>query len=116
MYNEKAPSCFITELAKKQGMFECPWCHNGNLKVVKEGENGIKHWRLYGCTNYTAGCQYTLFLDYCDEKEIQTKINSIINRSILPRSPIIPPLPSPFPYMSQQNKVVEDENNDELPF
>ena len=116
MYNEKSPSCFITELAKKQGMFECPWCHNGNLKVVKEGENGIKHWRLYGCTNYTAGCQYTLFLDYCDEKEIQTKINSIINRSILPRSPIIPPLPSPFPYMSQQNKVVEDENNDELPF
>ena len=59
-------------------MFECPWCHNGNLKVVKEGENGIKHWRLYGCTNYTAGCQYTLFLDYCDEKDVQTKINSIL--------------------------------------
>ena len=116
MYNEKSPSCFITELAKKQGMFECPWCHNGNLKVVKEGENGITYWRLYGCTNFTAGCKYTLFLNYNDEEEIPSKINSIINRSILPRSPIIPPLPSPFPYMSQQNKVVEDENNDELPF
>lgn len=79
MYNEKSPSCFIAELAKKQGMFECPWCHNGNLKVVKEGENGIKHWRLYGCTNYTAGCQYTLFINYNDEKEIPAKIYSIIN-------------------------------------
>ena len=84
MYNEQSPSCFITELAKKQGMFECPWCHNGNLKVVKEGKNGIKHWRLYGCTNYTAGCQYTLFLDYYSEKEIPSKINSIINRKSFP--------------------------------
>lgn len=101
---------------KKQGMFECPWCHNGNLKVVKEGENGITYWRLYGCTNFTVGCKYTLFLNYNDEEEIPSKINSIINRNILPRSPIFPPLPSPFPYMSQQNKVVEDENDDELPF
>lgn len=83
MYNEKSPSCFIAELAKKQGMFECPWCHNGNLKVVKEGETQFKHWRLYGCTNYTAGCQYTLFINYNDEKEIPAKFYSIINRNNL---------------------------------
>ena len=83
-----------------------------NLNTKKRGTIYELDLTLYS----TSGCQYTLFLDYCDEKEIQTKINSIINRSILPRSPIIPPLPSPFPYMSQQNKVVEDENNDELPF
>ncbi len=83
MYNEKSPSCFIAELAKKQGMFECPWCHNGNLKVVKEGETQFKHWMLYGCTNYTAGCQYTLFINYNDEKEIPAKFYSIINRNNL---------------------------------
>ena len=135
MYNYTSPSCFITELEKQQGMMECPWCHNGNLKVVKEGENQFKHWRLYGCTNYTAGCQYTLFLDYNDEKEIPAKFNSIKDRNVLhikasqveqlkrenpmeryviiPESSMIPPLP-PFPYLSQQNKTAEDE--EELPF
>ena len=83
MYNEKSPSSFITELAKKQEIMECPWCHNGNLKVVKEGENQFKHWRLYGCTNYTAGCQYTLFLDFNDEKEITSKFESIKRRNVL---------------------------------
>ena len=64
-------------------MFECPWCHNGNLKVVKEGKNGITHWRLYGCTNYTAGCQYTLFIDFNDEKEIPSKFESIKRKNVL---------------------------------
>lgn len=48
------------------------------LAVMSEKNLNTKKRRLYGCTNYTAGCQYTLFLDYCDEKEKQTKIKSIL--------------------------------------
>lgn len=134
MYNKSSPSCFITELEKQQGIMECPWCHNGNLKVVKEGQNLFKNWRLYGCTNYTAGCQYTLFIDYYEEKEIQAKFNSIKNRNVIhpienqvdqlkkenpskkndviPKSSTLPPMP-PFPYPNIQSNT-EDEN--ELPF
>ena len=135
MYNNTSPSCFITELEKQQGMMECPWCHNGNLKVVKEGENQFKHWRLYGCTNYTAGCQYTLFIDFNDEKEIPSKFESIKRKNVLhvranqveqfkkenpterfiiiPEPTTLPPIP-PFPYMNLQTKM--DKEEDELPF
>ncbi len=133
MYNYASPSCFIAELEKQQGMTECPWCHNGNLKVVKEGESQFKRWRLYGCTNYTAGCQYTLFLDFNDEKEIPEKMNSAKRHVlhikanqveqlkkenptekyvIIPEPTTVPPMP-PFPFLNIQKNTEEE---DELPF
>ena len=45
-----------------------------NLNTKKRGTIYELDLTLYS----TSGCQYTLFLDYCDEKEIPTKINSIL--------------------------------------
>ena len=46
-----------------------------NLNTKKSGTIYELDLTLYSTS---AGCQYTLFLDYCDEKEKQTKIKSIL--------------------------------------
>lgn len=88
MYKETCPSPFVTELSKQlknsevveDGMV-CPWCKNGNLRPIKEGEFHERKWRLYRCTNNTAGCQYSWFVNYHDESSILKQFTQVVRKS-----------------------------------
>ena len=91
LYKETCPSPFVTEIEKAinggnvtDDTMVCPWCKNGNLRSIANGENvnGTK-WRLYGCTNYTAGCQYKWTVSFTNEKSITRQFLEVIRKSRL---------------------------------
>lgn len=91
LYKDKCPSLFITDIRKAQDgkspskdTMKCPWCRNGNLRSISEGKNknGTK-WRVYGCTNYTAGCQYLWVVTFNDEESITRQFKEMNRKSRL---------------------------------
>ena len=73
LYKDTCPSPFITETNKmsinKSG-FMCPLCEAGQLRIVKEGTSSFSQWRLYRCSNNTAGCDYSWFVNFHNEEDI----------------------------------------------
>ncbi len=47
------------------------------LKAMKTGENQYNKWAFYACTNRTAGCPYTWFVNYNVDSEIISKYNMV---------------------------------------
>lgn len=100
LYKETCPSPFVVEMEKTvnpqqtQDSLLCPWCQCGMLKVVKEGkeENPFHFWRLYRCTNNTAGCQYKWSVNFQDEGQITKMFEQIVRKT---RTPIAMPAPAP---------------------
>lgn len=142
MYKETCPSPFVHELSQamsqnsqQKNILKCPWCRNGNLRVVKEEiyENNRK-MRRYRCTNNTAGCDYFWNVFYYDEDNIEKQFNQVVKKSRLvisidnieklklenPNAEFLPApascAPQPCkPNMYYQNEK-EDEDEDALPF
>lgn len=91
LYKNTCPSPFITDIRKAMdGKFiskdtmTCPWCRNGNLRSVREGTNmNGTIWRLYRCTNNTAGCQYSWIVSFKDEESITRQFNEVKRKSRL---------------------------------
>lgn len=76
MYKDTCPSPFVTELNKGKNdgkTLKCPVCQVGQLRITKEGENSRSCWRLYHCSNNTAGCNYSWFVDFHNENEIRQR-------------------------------------------
>lgn len=83
MYNRSCPSLFVAELQMQTGSMICPQCKCGTLKLLKDGGNSFQKWRLYGCTNYTAHCSYTYFVNFKQEDEILSDFERTCNSYIL---------------------------------
>ena len=84
MYDKDCPSPFVNELSSElnpqvtaQSM-TCPMCQSGHLRVLSEGENPYNRWRFYGCTNRTAGCRYTWFTRFNDERNLVHEFNNMV--------------------------------------
>ena len=114
----------------------CPWCRNGNLRSISEGTNiNGTNWRVYRCTNYTAGCQYSWVVSFNDEesitrqfKEMNRKSRLYISANDLERlrlenpnadcgvtAPFAPMPPSPPP--PPEPRIANDiDSLDDLPF
>lgn len=87
LYDKNCPSPFVNELASElnphvtaQNM-TCPMCQNGNLRVLSEGESPYQKWRFYGCSNRTAGCRYTWFVRFNDERNLVHEFNDMVQRA-----------------------------------
>lgn len=73
LYKDTCPSPFISDIDTAHStkhVMVCPMCGNGTLRVMKSGETQFNKWALYGCTNRTAGCPYTWFVNYQSESDI----------------------------------------------
>lgn len=92
LYKESCPSSFIADIyldeskcnhyndeKQENGVISllCPMCKNGMLKAMKTGENQYNKWAFYACTNRTAGCPYTWFVNYNVDSEIISKYNMV---------------------------------------
>ena len=149
LYKETCPSPFITDMEKElngnttsRDNMVCPWCRNGNLRSVAEGTNrNGTMWRVYRCTNNTAGCQYSWVVSYTNEESILRQFKEVKRKSrlyvsaddidrlrlenpnadcsILPGSGRIPvaglyaPAPPMPPIMPP---IQEPDSSDDLPF
>ena len=91
LYKETCPSPFITDMEKElngnttsRDNMVCPWCRNGNLRSVAEGTNrNGTMWRVYRCTNNTAGCQYSWVVSYTNEESILRQFKEVKRKSRL---------------------------------
>lgn len=87
LYDKNCPSPFVNELASEMNPhvtaqnMTCPMCQNGYLRVLSEGETPYRRWRLYGCTNRTAGCRYTWFANFNDERNLVHEFNDMVQRA-----------------------------------
>jgi len=62
----------------------CPWCKNGNLKSIADGVNcNGTQWRVYRCTNNTAGCQYSWIVSFTAEESITRQFKEVKRKSML---------------------------------
>lgn len=85
LYKESCPSPFIAdmnELSDSDNVHDhntmlCPMCKSGVLRAMKSGENQFSKWAFYACSNRTAACRYTWFVNYSDESEILSQYNRI---------------------------------------
>jgi hypothetical protein len=91
LYKETCPSPFVTEIEKTinggqvtDDTMVCPWCKNGNLRSIADGvnRNGTK-WRVYRCTNNTAGCQYSWVVSFTNEESITRQFREVKRKSRL---------------------------------
>lgn len=91
LYKETCPSPFVTEIEKAingghvtDDTMVCPWCKNGNLRSIADGvnRNGTK-WRVYRCTNNTAGCQYSWVVNFTNEESITRQFREVKRKSRL---------------------------------
>lgn len=91
LYKETCPSPFVTEIEKAinggtvtDDTMVCPWCKNGNLRSIADGvnRNGTK-WRVYRCTNNTAGCQYSWVVSFTNEESITRQFREVKRKSRL---------------------------------
>ncbi len=91
LYKETCPSPFVTEIEKAinggqvtDNTMVCPWCKNGNLRSIADGvnRNGTK-WRVYRCTNNTAGCQYAWVVSFTNEESITRQFKEVKRKSRL---------------------------------
>ena len=76
LYKESCPSPFIADINQEEenhNAMLCPMCRSGILKEMKSGETQFNKWAFYACTNKTAACPYTWFVNYLDESEILTQ-------------------------------------------
>lgn len=90
LYKETCPSPFVTEIEKTingnitSNTMMCPWCRNSQLRSISDGVNQHgTQWRLYRCTNYTAGCQYYWIVNFKDEESITRQFNEVNRKSQL---------------------------------
>jgi DNA helicase-4 len=91
LYKDTCPSPFITDIRKaidgkspSKDTMTCPWCRNGNLRSISEGTNiNGTNWRVYRCTNYTAGCQYSWVVSFNDEESITRQFKEMNRKSRL---------------------------------
>lgn len=90
-YKETCPSPFITDIekamnrgAKSKDKMMCPWCRNGNLRSISEGTNrNGTMWRVYRCSNNTAGCQYAWVVSFTNEESIPRQFEQVKRKSKL---------------------------------
>lgn len=150
LYKETCPSPFITDIDKElrgdipsKDNMVCPWCKNGNLRSIAEGtnKNGTM-WRVYRCTNNTAGCQYSWVVSFTNEESIIRQFKEVKRKSrlyvsaddldklklenpnadcgIIPsfgRMPTAPTIVPPPPIMESYTPPVQESNSlDDLPF
>ncbi len=91
LYKETCPSPFITDIEKElrngsmiNGGMVCPWCRNGYLRSIAEGINmNGTNWRVYRCTNNTAGCQYSWVVGFTNEESIPRQFEQVKRKSRL---------------------------------
>ena len=91
LYKDTCPSPFITDIRKaidgkspSKDTMTCPWCRNGNLRSISEGTNiNGTTWRVYRCTNYKAGCQYSWVVSFNDEESITRQFKEMNRKSRL---------------------------------
>lgn len=90
MYKETCPSAFVSEIGEVlrhneplPNNMECPWCKNGILRGVweKNYQGGVTY-RLYRCTNYTAGCQYKWMVRFNDESSVVNQFRRVKRESV----------------------------------
>lgn len=85
LYKESCPSPFIADMHEVDdsnneydiNAMVCPMCKSGMLKAMKTGETQFNKWAFYACTNKTAACPYTWFVNYKDDSEILSQYNMI---------------------------------------
>ena len=152
MYKETCPSPFITDMVKalnpnsqSNDQMTCPWCRNGNLRSISEGSNrNGTMWRVYRCTNNTAGCQYSWVVSFTNEESIIRQFKEVKRKSrlyisaddldrlkienphadcgIMPGSGRMPTDPTAMPYPAPPFMVPtipqppEPDATDDLPF
>jgi len=91
LYKETCPSPFVTEIEMAinggtvtDDTMVCPWCKNGNLKSIADGVNcNGTQWRVYRCTNNTAGCQYSWIVSFTAEESITRQFKEVKRKSML---------------------------------
>ncbi|MCR5314387.1 MAG: UvrD-helicase domain-containing protein [Bacteroidaceae bacterium] len=118
LYKNTCPSLFIKNIRKaidgkstSKDTMTCPWCKDGYLRSISEGRNDNgSRWRVYRCTNNTAGCQYSWRVSFKDEDNIARQFKAMNFKSkgfgcpaLMPEMPVPPP---------EDNT----DNMDELPF
>lgn len=87
LYDKDCPSPFVNELSSDMNRdmsahtLLCPMCQSGYLRTLSEGENQYNRWRFYGCTNRTAGCRYTWFARFNDERNLVHEFNDMVQRA-----------------------------------
>jgi DNA helicase-4 len=82
LYKESCPSPFIADINQEEDNHNamlCPMCRSGILKEMKSGETPFNKWSFYACTNKTAACPYTWFVNYGEESEILTQYRALSN-------------------------------------
>lgn len=85
LYKESCPSPFIADMfavddasaVHDHNSMLCPMCKNGILRAMKTGETQFSKWAFYACTNRTAACPYTWFVNYVNESEILSQYRAI---------------------------------------
>jgi DNA helicase-4 len=78
LYKEDCPSAFIADVDEtnnEKNVLICPVCKKGIMREVKSGETQFANWSLFACTNRTAGCRYTWFVNYRSKEEIPSFFN-----------------------------------------
>ena len=91
LYKETCPSPFITDIGKAmygnkmpKDQITCPWCRNGYLRSIAEGTNQFgTMWRVYRCSNNTAGWQYAWFVSFNNEESIKKQFEQVKSKSRL---------------------------------
>lgn len=88
LYDTNCPSPFVNELSSDMNRdvtahtLLCPMCQSSNLRILREGETQYHRWRFYGCSNRTAGCRYTWFVNrFNDERNLVHEFNNMVERA-----------------------------------
>lgn len=87
LYDKDSPSPFINELSGELNHevgapnLPCPMCQNGYLRTASEGETPYNRWRLYLCSNRTAGCRYRWFVNFNDERNLVHEFNNMVSQA-----------------------------------
>lgn len=80
LYKNTCPSSFITDVGRNEATTRikvCPMCRVGTLRKLGFGETPFGRWALYGCTNRSAGCPYTWFVNYYNDEDIDRQFQAL---------------------------------------